>query len=271
MKTISFFAPTFWGRWTKIEIVILMREFSQTLPLQTPSIIRLDHNIVSSRHDFRRLLWKIKICFSNIMVPWNNQVNFIFCIKSMGTLQRFKAFKVHHDVCSKFSLAITWLIHLKYLQIITTGLWYNKPILVRHYILHENDIVFCTDILGTLNWIQNCDIKTRILSNLATADSKNYSTRSQFVSSENSACYYVDIILNDWLTNKRKIFKCQWKIYFYFLYQHCWDIVTSLGLQSTSGFCCDIFVAINGMIHLNHLQIFTMGLWYGKRYSRSQF
>ena len=58
MKTISFFAPTSWERWTKFEIVILIREFSQTLPLQTPRIIGLDRNIVSSRHNFRRLLWK---------------------------------------------------------------------------------------------------------------------------------------------------------------------------------------------------------------------
>ena len=86
-----------------------------------------------------------------MMVPWNNQVNFIFCIDTMGTLQRVEAFKVHHDVCSEISLAITWLIHLNYLQIITTGLWYNKPILVRNFISNESDIVFCTDILGTLN------------------------------------------------------------------------------------------------------------------------
>ena len=196
-KTISFFAPAFLGHWKMFEIVILILELSQTLPLQTPRIIGLDHNIVSSRHNFRRLLWKSKIFFSHMMVPWNNQVNFIFCFNTMGTLLRFKAFKVHHDFYSEISLAITWLIHLNYLQIITTGLKYNKPILVRNFILNKSDIVFFTDILGTLNWVQNCDIKTRILPNLATA-SKNYSTRSQFVSYENSACYHVDIILDDW-------------------------------------------------------------------------
>ena len=107
-KTISFFAPAFWGHWSMFEIVILILELSQTLPLQTPTIIGLDHNIVSSRHNFRRLFWKIKIFLSNMMVPWNNRVNFIFCINTMGTLQRFKAFEVHHDVYGEISLAITW-------------------------------------------------------------------------------------------------------------------------------------------------------------------
>ena len=151
IKTISFFAPAFWRHWKMFEIVILILELSQTLPLQTPRIIGLDHNIVSSRHNFRRLLWKIKIFISNMMVLWNDQVNFIFCFDTMGTLLRFKAFKVHHDFYSEISLAITWLIHLNYLQIITTGLWYNKPILVRNFILNKSDIVFFTDILGTLN------------------------------------------------------------------------------------------------------------------------
>ena len=36
----------------------------------------------------------------------------------------------------------------------------------------KNDIVFCTDILGTMNEVRNRDIDTQILTNFATADTK---------------------------------------------------------------------------------------------------
>ena len=148
-KTISFFAPAFWGHWSMFEIVILILELSQILPLQTPRIFGLDHNIVSSRHNFRTTAWKnLNIYFKHDgPVKWSE---FHLLYQHYGDIATFKAFKVHHDVYSEISLAITWLIHLNYLQIITTGLWYNKPILVRNFILNKSDIVFCTDILGTL-------------------------------------------------------------------------------------------------------------------------
>ena len=47
-----------------------------------------------------------------------------------------------------------------------------KNTLAHNSRLNKNDIVFCTDILGTLNEVRNRDTDTRILTNFATADTK---------------------------------------------------------------------------------------------------
>ena len=47
-----------------------------------------------------------------------------------------------------------------------------KDTLAHNSSLNKNDIVFCTDILGTMNEVRNRDIDTRILTNFATADTK---------------------------------------------------------------------------------------------------
>ena len=105
------------------------------------------------RHKSGQLIWQIEKEFCCV----SEKVNFIFCINTMATLQRFQDFKVHNEVCCEISKTISGLIHLIHLIIFSMGLWYDKNILVRNSILNKNDIVFCTDILRILINVRNRD------------------------------------------------------------------------------------------------------------------